>query len=234
MQNVELTAVAWALVGYVGLQVALNLLSMYRVPRAANQSSAVLINAFQANVLNALYFLGLAVALRLAGLIETREPPPNLWLHALLGVPLGIPLWYVLTYARKVGQALLGRGDLALAEEAIIRHAPTPRLRSWGLMNLIVIQPFGHELFMRGLLLPVVVRHLGWGWGIGATLIVELLLRLNIVWVFQTAAYALAMVGLFYLSGSAMLGLTAAMMAGTLQAAVMLRRARIVHAPALD
>ena len=170
--QLELTAIAWALVGYVALQVALNVLSVYRVSRTGNRPLHTLVNAFQANVLNALYFLGIAVAFHLIGIANEAESPPRLWLHALLGVPLGIPLWFVLTLARKFGQELLGRGDLALAEEAIIRHAPTPRLQGWGVMNLVVIQPLAHELFLRGLLLPAVVQHKGWVWGI-APLIVE-------------------------------------------------------------
>src|SRR4051812_47648663 len=171
-RQLELTALAWALLGYVALQIGLNLLSMYRVQRAGNRPLHTLVNAFQANVLNALYFLAIAVAFHLGGIANTDEPPPHLWLHALLGIPLGVPLWFGLTYARKVGQALLGRGDLVLAEEAIIRLPPTPRYQSWGVMNLIVIQPLAHELFMRGLLLTAVVRYMGWGWGIAATLIV--------------------------------------------------------------
>jgi membrane protease YdiL (CAAX protease family) len=92
-------------------------------------------------------------------------------------------------------------------------------------MNLSVIQPLAHELFLRGLLLAAVVRHMGWGWGIAATLIVEMLLRLNIAWVFQTLLYAGAMLGLYYATGNALCGLTAAMTAGTIQAAVLLKRA---------
>ena len=58
-RQIELTALAWALVGYIALQIGLNLLSMYRVTRAAPKRKALLLllNAFQANVLNALYFL---------------------------------------------------------------------------------------------------------------------------------------------------------------------------------
>ncbi|MDQ3022925.1 MAG: hypothetical protein M3R04_00870 [bacterium] len=231
MREIELTAIAWSLVGYVGLQVLLNVLSMLRHSRAKNKPLNILVSAFQANVLNALYFIALAIGLRISGLIETREPPAGLWLHALIGVPLGFPLWYLLTQARKLGLALFGRSDLALAEEAIVRHAPTPRLQSWGVMNLIVIQPLGHELFMRGLFLPVVVRHMGWGWGIAATLLVELLLRLNIVWVYQTLVYALAMLGLFYYSGAALVGLTAAMTAGAIQAAVLLKQRQLAEVP---
>jgi hypothetical protein len=223
--QLELSAIAWALLGYVALQIGLNLLSVYRVSRAGNRPLHTLVNAFQANVLNALYFIGIAVAYHLVGIANETEPPARMWLQALLGVPLGIPLWYLLTLARKLGQELFGRGDLALAEEAIIRHAPTPRLQGWGVMNLIVLQPLGHELFQRGLLLPTVVEHKGWAWGIAATLIVEMLLRLNIVWLLQTLLYAGVMLGLYYLTGNALCGLTAAMTAGTIQAAVLLRRA---------
>jgi hypothetical protein len=232
-RQVELTALAWSLVGYIALQVALNFISMLRIIRAEQQRRPLmlLLNAFQANVLNALYFLAVAVGLRVAGVVETREPPSYLWAHALGGVPVGIALWYALTWARKLGRAVFGRGDLALAEEAVVRHAPSPRLQSWGLMNLIVIQPLARELFMRGLLLAVVVRHLGWGWGVASTLIVELLLRLNIVWVYQTLLYALAMCGVFWWSGSAMLGLTAAMTAGAIQAAVLLKQRQLAEVP---
>jgi hypothetical protein len=223
--QLELSAIAWALVGYVALQIGLNMLSVYRVSRAQHRALLTLVNAFQANVLNALYFLGIAVAFHLLGIANEATPPARMGLHALLGLPVGIALWFALTLARKLGQKLFGRGDLALAEEAIIRHAPTPRLQGWGVMNLVVIQPLGRELFLRGLLLPAVVEHKGWAWGIAATLIVELLLRLNIVWLLQTLLYAGVMLGLYYLTGNALCGLTAAMTAGAIQAAVLLKRA---------
>jgi hypothetical protein len=82
---------------------------------------------------------------------------------------------------------------------------------------------------MRGMLLPAVVRHMGWGWGIAATLIVEMLLRLNIAWVFQTLLYALVMCALYYLTGAALCGLTAAMTVGVIQAAVLLRRSLVAE-----
>jgi hypothetical protein len=82
------------------------------------------------------------------------------------------------------------------------------------------------------MLLPVVVRHVGWEWGFGATLLVELLLRLNIAWIFQTLLYALAMYVMFYYTGSATMGLTAAMTAGAVQAGVLLKRAQLAEVPA--
>src|SRR5205085_7487195 len=133
-----------------------------------------------------LYFLGCAIGLRLGHLIQPDPRPPHLALFALLGIPAGAGLWFAITFARKVGLAFFGRGDLALAEEAIIRAAPSERFLSWGCANLIVVQPLGRELFMRGLLLPVVARDLGLVWAILATVLVELLLRLNIAWIFST------------------------------------------------
>ena len=48
---------------------------------------------------------------------------------------------------------------------------------------------------MRGVFFPSVLEHFGWAWAIAATLVIELLLRLNIVWLFQTLVYAFAMCG---------------------------------------
>jgi hypothetical protein len=224
MNPAETSALGYALVGYLVLQVALNTFNTWLVRRSSTRLATILKAAFWSGVANALYFLTLAVVLRATHLVETREPPAGLWLHALLGVPVGVVLWFVLTIARKAGRELFGRGELALAEEAMLTAAPNPRYLSWSLINLITLQPLGRELFLRGLFLPVAVRHFGWGWAIGATLLIELLLRLNVAWVFQTVVYSLSMVGLFYLTGSAMLGLTAAMTAGAIQGAVLLKQ----------
>jgi hypothetical protein len=129
-------------------------------------------------------------------------------------MPLGIVLWYVLVMARRLGIAVFGPSQLIAAEDAILNLIPHPRYLSWGLLNLAVIQPLGRELFMRGVFLPVVALNLGWGWAVGATLVIELWLRMNVVWLFANALYVLFMCGLFYLSGNALCGLVAASVAG--------------------
>ncbi len=70
------------------------------------------------------------------------------------------------------------------------------------------------------------VPHAGPGWvlAIALMLIVDILLRINIVWLPATLAYGLSMAALFFITGDATAGLCAASVAGLIQALVLLRR----------
>lgn len=210
---------AYALLGYLVLQVLLNILGNYIVRRAANKAISVVKTAFWGNVLGAVYLISIAALLHILQLAPNTERPPASWLAwGLGGLPAGIVLWYILAKARWLGIRVFGPSQLIAAEDAILQVLPDARYFGWGIINLAVLQPLGRELFMRGVLLPVVAFNMGWGWAVGITLVIELLFRMNVVWVFVNTAYALSVCGLFYLSGNALCGLVAASIAGLIHA----------------
>lgn len=204
----------YVLAGYLLLQILLNLLIALLLRRVGRRAVHALLATFWSGVINALYFIVAAVLLHVWEAVPNRDPPPGVGWYALAGLPLGAGLWYLTTLARKLGRALFGRGELIAAEDAILRVPPHPRYLAWGVLNLTLIQPAGRELFLRGAFLPAVVLTFGWGGAVAATLVVELLLRLNVVWALQTLTYALVMCGLFYMTGGALTGLVAAAVSG--------------------
>jgi hypothetical protein len=212
-----------ALGGYLALQLLLNLILAWYLARRGRTASHMLAGTFWAGVINAVYFTTTAVLLHVWSLAPNYPPHHNYPLLALLGLPLGPLLWFIGTGGRKLGLALFGKGELIASEDAILRVPPAPRFIGWGIVNLAALQPLGRELFLRGAFFPSVIEHFGWAWAIAATLVIELLLRLNVVWLFQTLAYALFMSALYLLTHSALTGLVAAAVAGLVQASVLLR-----------
>lgn len=218
---------ALPLLVYLLLQIGLNLLILRRLRGSENKARTAITGAFWASFVNSLYFFAAAVLLRTAGGVSTTAPPEDqtlLW-HFALGLGLGLPLWLLLTWMRKFGQALYGRGEVVFAEEAILRHPPSPRYAGFGIANLALTAPLGREIFFRGLMLPVLAQAVGWAWAIAGIAVFEVLMRLNVSWLYQNLAYTLVMCGLFYLTGDATCGLGAAMVAGLAQALVLLRLA---------
>ena len=211
---------------YLALQVVLNLFLRYVIRQHdENRAVAMLLGTFWAGVVNAVFFIIAAVMLHVIGAApNVASIPGNVWLLALSGIPAGVALWYISVQARKLGIALFGGGELIAGEDAILRIPPHPRYITAGMLNLGVLQPLGREFFMRGALLPAVAAVVaqnsteiaGWLWAILVVLVLELLLRMNVVWMFQTLAYALIMCGLFILTGCALTGLVAAMVNGML------------------
>ncbi len=213
--SLSLVPLAWTLLGYLALQVLLNVINGIRIRRAVHKMLAALTGSFWGGVIGALYLVVLSALLHIWRLApNTPQPPANMLWQGLCGLPLGAALWYLVVMARKLGIAVFGPSQLLAAEDVILRTLPAPRYLGWGVINLAVIQPLGRELFMRGVLLPLVAMSWGWGPAVVATLVIEFLLRLNVVWVFATGLYALAMCGLFYLTGNALCGLVAASVAG--------------------
>lgn len=218
---------AWPLLAYLLLQIGMNLLILRRLGATPNKARTAITGAFWASFVNGLYFFAAAVLLRTAGGVSTQAPPDDttlLW-HFLLGLGLGLPLWLLLTWTRKLGQALYGRGEVVFAEEAILRHPPSPRYAGFGIANLAITTPLGREVFFRGLMLPVLANAVGWAWAIAGIAVFEVLMRLNVSWLYQNLAYTLTLCGLFYLTGDAACGLGAAMLSGIVQALVLLRLA---------
>ena len=152
--------------------------------------------------------------------VPNSPPKHNYGWLALAGIPGGLVVWYFITLGRKLGIELFGRSELIPAEDAALHVAAqpgtplSPRYVGWGVVNLAILQPLGRELFMRGALLPAVALEFGWLWAVAAAVLIELLLKLNVVWVFQTLAYSLLMCAMFYLTGSALTGLVAAAVSG--------------------
>jgi hypothetical protein len=221
--RIPLVPMLIALAGYLVLQLVLNLLSALYLRGKEPEARNVLKATFWAGVVNALYFTTAAVLLHILRAAPNRPPHHNYGLLALLGVPIGPVLWYATAWGRKIGLALFGRGELVAGEDAVLRVPPSDRYIGWGIVNLAVLQPLGRELFLRGAFLPTVALTFGWGWAVAATLIVELLLRMNIVWVFQTLIYALIMCGLFISTGTALTGLVAAGVSGAIQGLVLFK-----------
>lgn len=215
---------AYALAGYLALQLLLNVIIRLSLRRKGALAVQALTATFWSSIINALYFLVAAVMLHIYGYAPNRsEPNHNYLLLALVGIPLGPVLWYLTTLGRKAGLSLFGRGGLIAAEDAILSVPPEPRYIGWGVINLAVIQPTGRELFMRGALLPTVLQTTGWPLAIAASLVVELLLKLNVAWALQTISYTLAMCLLYYATGTALSGLVAASISGAIQSAVLIR-----------
>jgi hypothetical protein len=214
-QELPLEPLAYTLLGYFVLQILLNFLVAALRRRSQHPQLLLLLGAFWSGFGGALYFVVAAVLLHIFDLAPNTETPPAgmLW-WGLAGLPLGILLWYLQAMGRRLGLMIFGLSQLVAAEDAILRIPPHPRYVSWGLINVAAIQPLGRELFMRGVFLPVVALNLGWTWAVGTTVVIELLLRLNVVWVFATLLYVLMMCTLFYLSGNALCGLIAAAVAG--------------------
>jgi hypothetical protein len=219
------TVFAWPLLVYLLLQIGMNLLILRRLRTSPNKARTAILGSFWASFANGIFFVMLSVLLRTLGGLVTSEPPSGsvIGLHALLGLALGLPLWYLLTLTRKFGHALFGRGEVVFADEVVLRHPPSPRLAGFGIANLLIVQPFGRELFFRGLMLPVLAEAVGWGWALTGIAVFELLMRLNVAWLYQNLAYTLVMGGLFYLTGDAVAGLGAAVVSGFVQALVLLR-----------
>lgn len=218
-----LTPMLLALGAYLALQVLLNLVLMLYLARGRRTPQFILAGTFWAGLVNALFFITAAVLLHIWGHAPNYAPHQNYGLLALLGLPLGPAVWYVTTLGRKLGLALFGKGELIAAEDAVLRAPPAEHFIGWGVINLWLLQPCGRELFLRGSFFPAVIENFGWVWAVAATLVIELLLRLNIVWVFQTLAYALCMCALYLATHSALTGLVAASVAGLIQAVVLLR-----------
>jgi membrane protease YdiL (CAAX protease family) len=196
--------------------VLLNLGLRFWLVRTKKQAIHALTATFWSGVFNALYFIVVSVLLHVWKLAPDKHPEYSFGLLALIGIPAGVLLWYLSTLARKAGLELFGRGDIVAAEDAILRVPPDMRYLTWGVLNLALIQPLGRELFMRGVFLPVLLSQYGLWPALGITLVVEFFLRMNIVWLFQTALYSLAMGLMYYYSGSALSGLVAACIAGLL------------------
>jgi hypothetical protein len=220
---IPLTPMLIALGAYLALQLLQNLILMLYLSRAKRTAKHMLAGTFWAGVVNALYFITAAVVLHITGYAPNYPPHDNYWLLAGLGLVLGPLLWYVCTLGRKLGLALFGKSELIAAEDAVLRAPPEVRYIGWGIINLWLLQPLGRELFLRGAFFPAVLTAFGWPWAIAATLVVELLLRLNIVWLFQTLIYALFMCALYLLTHCALSGFVAASVAGLIQAVVLLR-----------
>jgi hypothetical protein len=231
-----LAAVLSALGAYLLLQVVLNYLNLravLRVPRE-RRPLALVVAAFWSGIANAAYFAVAAIVLRVQGYVAAPFVSPEsggLWAHLGLGLVLGPLLWYWTTLARGAGRRLFGAGEIAGAEEAILRSPPGMHYVVLGVLNLFLFQPLGRELFIRGVLLAVVQRELalrhspsdGWPLAIALMLLVDVLLRLNVVWLFATLTHGLIMAALYYYTGDALAGLLASMIAGLIQAVVQLR-----------
>jgi hypothetical protein len=222
---VPLAPYLYTLGAYLALQVLLNQILRLVIARQPNRAQAMLIGTFWAGVANAAFLVCAAAVLHYTGAAPNAGAiPEDFWLLALYGLPAGFAVWYVSVWARKLGLALFGRGELIASEDAILRLPPHPRYLTLGLVNLTLLQPLGRESFFRGALFPAVAAVLAhdsgpsasWLWAIAIIVIFELLLRMNIVWVFQTVAYALMMCVLFILTGYALTGLVAAMVSGFL------------------
>lgn len=210
--------------GYFVLQIGLNLIAGLILCRATNRALTALRLTFTSTIINALYFITAAVLLHVYGWAPNNPPKANYGWLALIGLPLGLLLWYAAAWGRKLGLSLFGRSELIPAEDAALHIAArpgsplNPRFIGWGVVNLVVLQPLGRELFLRGAFLPAVAEQLDWVWAVAATLLVELLLRLNVVWLFQTLAYSLVVCAAFILTGSALSGLIAAAVSGLIHA----------------
>jgi hypothetical protein len=212
-----LMPLVYAIAGYFVVQAVMSLMIRLALRRRGTRAILAVTGAFWASVVGALYLVVISAVLHIWNLApNATRPPANMLWWGLAGVPLGVVLWYLLVAARRFGIAVFGVSQLVAAEDAILNLLPHPRYLGWGLINLAVLQPLGRELFMRAVFLPSVALNLGWGWAVGSTLVIELWMRMNVVWLFANLLYVLAMCGLFYLSGNALCGLVAASVAGLL------------------
>jgi hypothetical protein len=221
--RLPLVPLVYAIAGYFALQAVLSIVIRLILRREGVSPVFTLTGSFWAGLAGALYLVVISVLFHIWNLAPNavRQPPHLAW-WALGGLPLGVALWYIQVAARRLGVACFGPSQLIAAEDAILSLLPHPRLSGLGLINLAVIQPLGRELFMRAVFLPTAALNFGWGWAVGATLVIELWMRMNVVWLFANAVYVLAMCGLFYLSGTALCGLVAAAVAGLLHGVALL------------
>lgn len=213
-------AVLYVLAGYFALQLALNLSVRSLAQRSANRPLTALKGSFWSSYINALYFIVAAILLHYYNIAPNRGLGPHTLWWALGGVPLGVVLWYLSAKARGLGVQLFGPSNLVSGEDAILRFPPAPQYLIWGVANQALVQPLGRELFMRGAFLPIAIDHFGWGWAVGATLLVELVPRLNVVWLPLTLLYSLSMCLLFYVTGGALCGLITAAVCGLIHSVV--------------
>lgn len=215
--RLPLIPLVYAVAGYFLFQALLSITIRLLLRRKLVSKIFMLTGSFWAGVAGALYLVVVSAVLHIRGLAPNavEQPVHQLW-WGLAGLPLGVVLWYLQVTARRLGIAVFGPSQLIAAEDAILTLLPHPRYLGWGLVNLAAIQPLGRELFMRAVFLPAAALNFGWGWAVGAVLVIELWMRMNVVWLFANTVYVLAMCGLFYLSGSALCGLVAASAAGLL------------------
>jgi hypothetical protein len=210
-----LQALLAVLGGYFALQIVQNIIIRALAVRSPQRIRTVIKGSFWASVVNAVYFIVVAILLHIWNLAP-NDKPSHMAFWALMGLPCGAALWWLSAQARALGIRWFGYSNIVAGEDAVLRHPPDPQYIGWGITNQSIIQPLGRELFLRGAFLPMVVASYGWAWGIAATLIVEIAPRLNVVWLPLTLTYSLFMCGLYYSSDSALCGLVAAAVSGML------------------
>jgi len=225
-QPAGITGLLYALSGYLLLQVALNLVLVRMVRARGGDPRLALTATFWSGAVNAVYLGTCGVLLDLA-----VEPAPRtawpIYYAVPAGLAVGVVLWYFAVLARKLGLELFGKGRLIAAEDAILAVPPRPAYVWFGLGNLALLQPFGRELFFRGAMLPLVAAGYGWPLAFGAVLLVELLLKLNVVWVFAVTVQSLVLGGLYYMTGSVSACILAAGIAGLIHGLALSRVSQI-------
>ena len=113
----SLNPLLWPLAGYLVLQILLNLSVARILVRKGQKPQYALVATFWCGVINALYFIVVAVLLHIWQLVPSADKPSgNYGFQALLGLPAGAALWYVTTLGRKLGKALFGKSELIAAE----------------------------------------------------------------------------------------------------------------------
>ncbi len=212
-QSAGITGLLYAISGYLLLQVALNMVLVRMLRARGSDPRLALVATFWSGVINACY-LGACGYLLLGSVDRGAQETWPLYYTLPAGLATGVVLWYVAVLARKLGIELFGKGKLIAAEDAILAVPPRPAYVWYGLGNLALLQPFGRELFFRGAMLPLVAAGYGWPLAVGAVLLVELLLKLNVVWVFAVTAQSLILGGLYYATGSVAACILAAAIAG--------------------
>ncbi len=228
-QPAGMTGLLYALSGYLLLQVVLNLIIMRLLRRPGRDPRRALSATFWSGVINACYFGGCGWLLLRSGTVPAA---PKVWPLAQaigLGVFCGLALWYIAVLARKLGLELFGRGRLIAAEDAILAVPPSRWYVAAGIGNLALVQPFGRELFFRGAMLPLLASGFGWPMALTAVLVVELLLKLNVVWVFAVIANSLILGGLYFITGNVAACIGGAAIAGLIHALALNRVSRIRH-----
>lgn len=227
-QSAGITGLTYALSGYLLLQVALNLLLARLLTRLGRNPRHALTATFWSGVVNAVYLGGCGVAL-----YGLAEPTPHIRIPLYFTIPggllLGVALWYITVLARKLGLELFGRGRLIAAEDAILALPPRPAYVWFGLANLALLQPVGRELFFRAAMLPLLAAGYGWPIAVVAVLVVELLLKLNVVWVFAVCAHSLLLSGLYYATGSVAACIATAATAGLIHGLALNRAGHFRH-----
>lgn len=217
-QPAGMPGLLYALSGYLLLQVMLNLIILRMLRRSGRDPRKALTATFWSGVINACYLGACGWALWRSGVDSVARPEWPLAQCIGLGVAAGIGLWWVCAWARKLGLGLFGKARLIAAEDAILRVPPARWYVGTGILNLSLVQPFGRELFFRGAMLPLLAAGFGWPIALAAVLLVELLLKLNVVWVFAVIANTLILSGLYYITGSVITCISAAVIAGFIHA----------------